>query len=156
MISIETLQQVSINVSVADTFAYMSNLENLANWSSLILTARKTSSEAIQLGTMLQSTVRFIGHRSAITFEVIEYEPNHSLTLKSTTGVAPCLIYYRFEPSCDGGTDFTQEVVLSVIEHRSELAIPVFKKALQRTLDCDLLMLKDVLEAKASSTKIAT
>lgn len=155
MIPIEIKQHVSINLPVADTFAYISNLENLTKWSSFIMTAHKTSLEEMQVGTVLCSTVRFLGHRSNITFEVIEHEPNHLLTLKSIAGVAPCLVHYRFEPSCDGGTNLSQEVVIYITESMSELAIPVFKNAVQRMLDCDLLMLKDMLEAKAAPHKMA-
>ena len=155
MIPIEVKQQVSICSPIADTFAYISNLENLAKWSSSIITVHKTSSEEMQAGTMLQSAIRFLGQRSDITFEVIEHEPNRYLTLKSISGVAPCLIYYRFEPGCDGGTNLTQEVVISITESMSELAVPIFKNAVHRQLECDLLLLKDLLEAKTSSTKIA-
>jgi Polyketide cyclase / dehydrase and lipid transport len=154
LIPIEIMQHVHISLPVPDTFAYISNIENLTEWSSLIITAHKISSEEMQAGTMLQSTVRFIGHRSDITFEVIEHEPDHYLTLKSISGVAPCLVYYRFEPNCDGGTNFSQEVVISITENMSELAVPVFKNAIQRVLDCDLLMLKDILEAKAAPRTI--
>ncbi|HYT33840.1 MAG TPA: SRPBCC family protein [Ktedonobacteraceae bacterium] len=155
MIPIEIKQHVSISLPIADTFAYMSNLENLAEWSSFIMTAHKTSPEEMQVGTVLQSTIRFLGHRSNVTFEVIEHEPNHFLTMKSIAGVAPCLVYYRFGPDCDGGTNFSQEVVIYITENMSELAVPVLRNAVQRMLDCDLLMLKDMLEAKAAPHKIA-
>jgi hypothetical protein len=154
LIPIEFKQHLSTSLPVADTFAYISNLENLTKWSSFIITARKTSSGEMQVGTVLQNTIRFLGHQSNVTFEVIEHEPNRFLTLKSIAGVAPCLIHYRFEPSCGGGTSFSQEVVISITENMSELAVPVFKNAVQRILDCDLLMLKDILEAQATPHKI--
>ena len=155
MIPIEIRQQVFINLPVADIFAYISNLENLAEWTSSIIAARKTSSEEMQVGTMLLSTIRFLGHQSESTFEVIEHEPNYYLTFKSISGIAPCLVYYRFEPGGEGGTNFSQEVIVHITESMSELAVPVFKNAIQRQIECDMLMLKDVLEAKAPPYKMA-
>jgi len=143
-------QSIFINLSAEEIFAYMSNPENLVNWSSAIVAVRKISPGAIHAGATIQSTIRFLGRRSNITFEIVEYEPSHYLTLKSISGVAPCLFCYQFEPVEDGGTTVSQEAAIHFTGGILGLAEPVVASAIRRQLEYDLLTLKDMLETRAS------
>jgi len=152
LIPVEIQKDISICLSVAETFAYISNLENMAEWLSTIITARKTSPGETQIGTTISCTGRFMGERNDITFEVIEFEAHHYLTIKSISGVSPTIVYYRFEPNGNGGTNFSQEAIVMVPESMSKLALPILKNAIERQLACDLLALKDLLETTLHTT----
>src|SRR5690349_694201 len=100
-------KSVVINVSAETIFTYLSNLDNLSAWSSATGVVEdngsddvveNNSSQAIHAGVTLHSTIRFLGKRRDMIFEVVECEPYSSLTIKSISGVAPCYFYYQFDP----------------------------------------------------------
>ena len=92
----------------------------------------------------MQVTVRFLGRWLDMTFEVIEYQPNRCLTFKSISGVASCFLCYQFEPAEDGGTSLCLEALI----HLSEGSQSLVGRILRRQYECDLLTLKDLLEAR--------
>ena len=150
MITIQVKQSVFINLPAETIFAYLSELKNLRNWSSVINT--KEPPETTQVGATVQSTIRFLGNWHEMTFEVIEYEPSYSLTIKSISGIAPCLFWFQLEPVAGGGTTVTQDAVVDLIEDYVEQTRPLIACAVRRQLEHHLLTLKDILEIQASCT----
>src|SRR5436305_1891934 len=86
------LKHCSIEIS-----AYLCNLEHLVDWSSIVIAVKKGSAEKASVGATARSTIRFLGRWFDMTFEIVEYEPGRFLTIKSTSGIAPCLFCYQFE-----------------------------------------------------------
>lgn len=107
------------------------------------------------MGATVRSTIRFLGRWLDTTFEIVECEPSRSLTIKSISGVSPCLFCYQFEPVEDGGTTVSQEALIHLIEGMLDLADPVVTSVVRRQLAYDLLTLKDMLEARASTSRSA-
>jgi uncharacterized membrane protein len=155
LIQMNVKQSIVINLPVEDIFAYMSDLENLVDWSSVTITVRNISPGAIHVGATVRSTIRFLGRWSDMTFEIVECEPSRSLTIKSIAGVAPCLFCYQFEPVEDRGTIVSQEAVIHLTGSRLGLAEPVVTRVVRRQLEHDLLTLKDLLEASAATHQSA-
>jgi len=100
---LKSMQSVVINQPAEEIFAYLSDLENLVDWSGSLITVRKISPGALHVGAMGQSTMRFLGRWMDITFEIVEYEPSRYLTLKSLRGITPCVFSYQLEPTNDPG-----------------------------------------------------
>ncbi len=148
-------QSIVINLLVEEIFAYMSDLENPVGWSSVIIAVSKLSPGAIHVGATVRSTIRFLGMRLDMTFEIVECEPGRSLTIKSIAGVAPCLFCYQFEPVEDGGTTVSWETVIHLTESMFGLEESVVTRVVGRQLEYDLLMLKDMLEASAATHRSA-
>src|SRR5947209_19379276 len=109
-------QNVFINLPAEDIFAYVSDFENLVDWSSVMIAARKISPGAIEVGATIRGTVRFLGKWVDITFDIVEYEPGHCLTIKSISGIAPFLICYLFEQAVAGDTILRQKSLINHIE----------------------------------------
>ena len=65
-------QSVIINLPTDEIFAYVSNLENLADWSGVVISARKISSEETLVGTTVRCTIRVLGRWFDNTFEIVE------------------------------------------------------------------------------------
>ena len=141
-------QAIVINKPIGDIFAYMSNLGNLLQWSSVIFSIQPTSSEATGLGTTAKSTIRFLGKWTEMTFFVVECQPNRFLTIKSTSGITPCLFHYQFECLENGGTGIAQDVEISLIGGFEDPTEQVITKAIRRDAAHDLLTLKDTLETR--------
>ena len=142
-------QSIVINLPVEEIFAYMSDIANMVDWSSAIIAVRKISPGELHVGATVQSTIRFLGKWLDITFEIVEYEPNRYLTIKSSSGVTPCLFCYQFEPTEDGGTTVSQGTIIHLTGGVLDLAEPVVTSVVRRQLEYDLLTLKDILEARA-------
>lgn len=155
MSELKIRQSISINQPIKGIFPFVSDLENLVDWSSVVISARRNSSEVIQVGATVRSTIHFLGRWLDITFEVVEYEPDRSLMIKSISGAASCYFDYQFEPDVDGGTIVSQEAGIHLIDGVIEQAEPVITSAVRRQLEYDLLTLKDILEARASLCQVA-
>ena len=145
----EFKQSIIINLPSEEIFAYMNDLENLADWSSVVIAARKNSQQSMHVGTTVRCTIRFLGRWFDISFEIVECKPSRYLTIKSISGVAPCLICYRLDPVEVGGTSVTTEQVIHSTGGFLGLTEPVVTSMIRRQLEHDLLTLKDILEAKA-------
>ena len=143
-------QSVFIKLAPEEIFTYMSNLENLADWSGVVISARKTSSEEMLIGTTVRCTFRILGRWFDTTFEIIECVPNRYLTIKSITGVAPSLISYRYEPVEGGATKVSLVQIIHFTGGFLGFTETVVTRAIRRQLAHDLLTLKDLLEATAS------
>lgn len=143
-------RKIVINRPLGETFAYVSDLENLPEWASVAVSAKKTPPGAMQPGTSVRCTTRFLGKFLDIVFVVVEYEQNRSFTLKSVSGATSCLFTYQFEQGEDEGTIIAQEAMLTIIAGVMSLPEPVIGNALRRLLEYDLLTLKDLLEIRAT------
>lgn len=150
MNKLEFKQSIIINLSSEEIFAYMNDLENLSDWSSVVVAARKISPPSTNVGATVRCTIRFLGRWFDISFEIVECKPSRYLTIKSISGIAPCLIYYHLEPVEGDGTNVTTEQVIHSTGSFLGLAEPVVTSMIRRQLEHDLLTLKDILEAKAS------
>jgi len=151
----EFKHSIIINLPSEEIFAYMNDLENLADWSSVVIAARKNSQQSMHVGATVRCTIRFIGRWFDISFEIVESNPSRYLTIKSISGVAPCLISYQLEPVEGGGTSVTTEQVIHSTGGFLGLTEPVVTSMIHRQLEHDLLTLKDLLEAKAYSNNSA-
>lgn len=150
MIKIKIENSMVINLPTEEIFAYMSDVEKLAEWSSAVISSKKTSPGEMHVGTTIQSTIRFLGRWLDMTYEIVECEPGHQLTFKSIAGVAPSFFCYRFEPSEGGGTIVSQEAIINCTGKIVGLAEPVVINTVRRQIEHDLLILKDLLEARAA------
>ena len=148
-------QTVVINLPAEDIFAYVSDFGNLTDWSGSTIAVRKISPSEMQVGATVRSTHRFLGRWMDITFEIVEYEPGRCLTIKSISGVAPCLFSYQFEPLEDGATNVSLETVIHLTGGIFGLTESVVANVVRRQLAHDLLTLKDVLEASAAPSRSA-
>ena len=143
-------QSVIINLPAEEIFAYMSNLENLADWSVVVISAKKISSEEMLVGTTVRCTIRILGRWFETTYEIVECVPNRYLTIKSITGVAPSLICYRYEPAEGGGTNLSLEEIIHFTGGFLGFTETVVTSIIRRQVAYDLLTLKDLLEAASS------
>ena len=139
-------QSVFINLPVEEIFAYMSNLENLVDWSGVVISARKISSERMLVGTTVRLTIHILGRWFDTTYEIVECVPGRYLTYKSISSIAPCLICYQYKSVESLGTNVIVEETINFTGGFLGFAEPVITGAISRQLSSDLLTLKDILE----------
>jgi uncharacterized membrane protein len=153
VITIEERRKIYINSPPEKVFTYISDLENLVDWSNAVISARNISEGAVQVGTRVRSTIRFLGQWTDMTFMIIECKPGSDFTIKSISGIAPCLFYYRFEPVKEGGTLVSQEVMIQLTEESLAYPEEVVTNTVRRQLEFDLWTLRDMLEASAATSR---
>jgi uncharacterized membrane protein len=141
-------QNVVIDLPAGEIFAYVAEFENLADWSGTVIAVRKTPSGAMHVGTTVLITIRFLGKWVQSTYEVVECEPGHHITLKSIAGIAPCVFSFLFEPLEDSRTRLSFEAVIQKGAYLG-LAEQTAASATRRQIEHDLLTLKEILEAGA-------
>ena len=78
-------QSVVINQPVERVFAFVSDFENDPLWSG-VPEVRRTSPGPLGTGTTFQVRQRFLGRRLDVLLEVIRYEPNRVITVKTASG----------------------------------------------------------------------
>jgi uncharacterized membrane protein len=144
----KVVQNVVINLPAREIFAYVAEFENLADWSGAVIAVRKTPSGAIHVGTTVLITIRFLGKWVQSTYEVVECEPGHHITLKSIAGIAPCVFNFLFEPLEAGRTRLSFEAAIQQGAYLG-LAEQTAASATRRQIEHDLLTLKEILEAGA-------
>jgi uncharacterized membrane protein len=144
----KVVQNVVINLPAGEIFAYVAEFENLADWSGTVIAVRKTPSGAMHVGTTVLITIRFLGKWVQSTYEVVECEPGHHITLKSIAGIAPCVFSFLLEPLEDSRTRLSFEAVIQKGAYLG-LAEQTAASATRRQIEHDLLTLKEILEAGA-------
>jgi uncharacterized membrane protein len=146
---------VFINLPIKETFAYLSNLENLAYWSGFVISARKFSSEEMLIGATVRCTVRILGRLFETTYEIIECMTDRYFSYKSIMGFASSFTYIRFEPM-DRGTNVLVEIMLHFVGGYLGFDETLVTNAISRQIASDLQTLKDLLEitdSRSSNTE---
>ena len=138
---------ITINRSVEDVFAVLSNFEHNAKWSSATIEDKITSPGPIGVGSTARLASKFLGRRFENDAEITEFEPNRRVAMRSTSGPVQVLGTLTVE-SVGGGTrvNTTFEVKPGGF---FKLAEPLVTRMAKRQFESDLANLKDLMEAHA-------
>jgi uncharacterized membrane protein len=137
---------VVIDRPVEEVFAFTTDPNKDALWQSTTLETEQTSEGAVDVGTTLRSTAKFLGRRIETTMEVTENEPPRRQCVRVTSGPIPGVGCYLFESDEGGSTHFTQTFEFEVGGF-FKLAEPLVGRAIRRQTEADMATLKDMLEA---------
>ena len=152
MSKIKVQHAICINLPVKEIFVYMSNLENLADWSSYILSSRKISNGEMLVGTIIQCTIRNLGTRFDTAYEIVECKPNRYFSYKSIMGVASSFTHIRFEPIDGGGTNVSVEIDIHFTGGYLGYDETLVTNAISHQIAKNLQTLKELLEITSSSS----
>lgn len=149
MAEMKIRQSVFINLPLEKTFAYVSDLQKLVDWSSVIISIQQISPDKMCTGTMVRSTLSLLGKWLNLTFEVAEYEPACCFALKSVAGMTPCVLCYQFEAAGSGTTVSEEAIIHTMEEEYVHLEEPTIMNTIRYQIEYDLLTLKEVLETRS-------
>ncbi len=91
-----------IGAPPAEVFAYLSNLDNLAEWQSGVMTARRTSDGEIGVGATAVVTRELMGQRMEAPLTVTEYDPPRRLAIGSEVSGVKANATLDLAPTEDG------------------------------------------------------
>jgi uncharacterized membrane protein len=143
MFRIENGTQIS--KPVEEVFTYVTSIAHRPEWMSKITMMTTTPQGAIGVGTILHARLNLFEQIVETTFEVIEWAPARSFACKSIMGPISSLVCLRFESVAAG----TRLALRLEYEFHGLLDLSRAKLAgctIERTLQADLLTLKDALE----------
>lgn len=96
MTAIKVEETVEIDRSADEVFTFVSNPENLATWSGVVVEVRRDGGDRF---TLIQ---KFLGRRFETPCEVTASEPNQRYVYRSTGGPIPYTFSFALEPSGPG------------------------------------------------------
>ena len=143
---------ICINLPVEEVFAYMSNLEKLADWSGFVLSSRKISNGEMLVGTIIQCTIRILGTRFDTAYEIVECKPNCYFSYKSIMGIASSFTCIRFETIDGGGTNVSEEIDIHFTGGYLGYDETLVTNAISHQIAKNLQTLKELLEITSSSS----
>ena len=105
-------RQGTIPASPEAVFAYISNLENLAEWQSGVVHATRTSDGELGVGSTAVVVRELMGQRIEAPLTITEYRPPEHLAIVSDVSGVKASGVLDLEPAADGGTDlnFAMEI----------------------------------------------
>lgn len=142
MIQLE--RSVLIERPVEDVFSFVSNFENESKWCEEVVRTQKTSEGPIGVASTFTDHVEFMGRTIESSYEVVAYEPNRAVTIKTSSGPVPFVATYSF----DGADGVTKLAILAEAEPGGffRLATPIIRRQLDKQWERNLANLKQLLE----------
>jgi carbon monoxide dehydrogenase subunit G len=137
-------KSVHIDKPAADVFSFVSDFANDAKWQSGVVRSEQTSAGPLGKGTTGQTVQKFMGRELKNDLEVTTFEPPKRFGAKTTSGPV------QFEVMCTleemgGGTHMTVHME-GEPGGFFKVAEGMVKNELNKTLDTDLVKLKQMLE----------
>jgi uncharacterized membrane protein len=137
---------IIINRPIEEVFAYVSNLQNGPQWQTGLFEVRRITQGSLGIGSQFASVRKFLGRKLEANVEIVAYEPNRKIVIKSPSGSVPFEQSFLFEPVADGTR------LATLIElHTSGfmgLAEPMIAGSLKREMEAAFGDLKDLLETR--------
>ncbi|MCP4328395.1 MAG: ATPase [Alphaproteobacteria bacterium] len=146
--AVDVSSRIDIAVPREQAAAYATDPDNAPHWYVNIKSVEWKTPPPLGVGSQIEFVAHFLGRRMAYTYEVVEYVPGESLTMRASEGPFPMETSYRWETVDQGSTRMT-------LRNRgaptgfSRLVAPVMAMAMRRANRKDLLRLKQVLEEGA-------
>lgn len=136
---------VTIARPVEDVFAVLSDVENVATWSSNTIEETLLTPGPLRKGSRRRATVKgFAGRTMQNEAEMIEFEPNRRMVVKILGAPVPAHVVIEFTP-VEGGTrlDWT-----GIISPRGLLAptAPLIARFYRMAFEKDLRNLKALMD----------
>lgn len=138
-------KDVLIERSVNYVFSFVFNFENESRWADEVVRTEKTSEGPIDVGSTFADHVEFMGKTMKTSYEILAFEPDSTITIKTSSGPVPFTATYSFE-DIDGATRLS---IAADVEPSGffRLTSPLIRRLLGRQWDRNFANLKALLES---------
>jgi carbon monoxide dehydrogenase subunit G len=143
---IKVEREIVVDRPPEEVFAYLSDPDNIPEWQSGVLEARKDSQGPMGVGARWREVRTFLGRRIEQTIEATAFEAGKEFSLEVVSGPVPFRIRHLFE-AAGGGTRIrvTGEGELGGF---AKLGRRFVIRALERQFETDFAKLKEVVESR--------
>ena len=130
----------------AETFAYLSDFSTTQEWDPGVIEAERLGDAPVGEGTEFRLVADFFGRKAALTYRIVEFEPDKAVTLRGENTTVVSLDRITFEPS-DGGTRVSYDADLA-LKGPLRIADPLLGLAFDRVGDRALEGLREALGSR--------
>lgn len=148
---IEVKVRRDVNQSPEEVFAYWADWTNNPNWQEGMESCRWTSEPPLRVGSTYDQAARFLGRPIISSFEVVEYEPDRRIRIKTTKSTIPLDITREVIPRSDGGTTLSA-VIRGEPRGPMRLLAGLAQKMVERTINADYDRLKAMFDERSPET----
>lgn len=134
---------VTIRCPRSDVFAYLADFEKIPRWNYAIEQTRKITDGPVGVGSRYHQT-RTLPRRSQETFEVVGFEPEHTIVIRGDLGPFHGDVSYVLETS-GGATVLTNTMDLTA-SGPLRLVAPIASAGIRNAVAANLDVLRQTLE----------
>lgn len=142
---IEVRVSIEVDRPPEEVFAYWSDWTNNPKWQQGMESCTWTSEPPLRLGSTYDQRASMLGRPIVSSFEVVEYEPDHLVRIKTTKSTLPLDITRRVTPRSDGGTTL-DATIRGEPKGLMRLFDPLTKRMVERNVRQDYARLKELLD----------
>jgi carbon monoxide dehydrogenase subunit G len=129
----------------AEVFRFIADAENNPRWQNGMRSCRWTTAPPIRIGAVYEQRASFLGREIASTFEVIAFEPDRSITIRTIASTFPIEVTRSVAP-LDPARCRVSADVRGDPAGVFRVAAPVLRRMVQRSVRADYRRLKALLE----------
>jgi uncharacterized membrane protein len=137
---------LEVDRPAGEAFQFIADAENNPKWQKGMRSCQWTTEAPIGVGSIYEQRARFLGKSIASTFEVVAFEPDRSITIRTITSTFPIEVTRSAGPL---GADRCRvsAVVRGDPSGVFRIATPLLRRMVQRSVRADYRCLKALLEA---------
>ena len=125
---------VTTDWSPQQTFAYMANFANSAEWDPGVVSAEELTDNPLRVGARFDLVAAVLGREIDLTYETVELETPRRVVLRAESGTVVSLDEMTFEPTANDGTALTYYADLRM-KGALRVADPLLRLAFRRIGD---------------------
>ncbi len=143
--AVDVSSEVVIDRPHDQVAAYSTSPDNAPKWYVNIKSVEWKTPPPLRVGSQIAFVAHFLGRRLSYVYEIVEWSPGVSFTMRTADGPFPMETSYAWEATSSSGTRMT-------LRNRgnpsgfSRLVAPFMEFAMRRANRKDLACLKQVLE----------
>jgi len=135
----------------AEAFAYLSDFSTTEEWDPGVVEAERHGDGPVAMGTEFRVVAEFLGRKSTLVYEVVEFEPGEAVTVRGENATVVSLDRITFE-RVGAGTRVNYDAELT-LKGPLRLADPLLGLAFRRVGDRALDGLRTTLALKAAGDR---
>jgi uncharacterized membrane protein len=131
--------------AIETVFTYVSNLENMPAWGTAV-SVTKADDGPVSVGTRFREEAEFRGRKMELDDEVIEFEPNRTFTVRTTSSMMESTSRITFSPGPGRAATRLDYVIEARAHGVVRLLLPLLAPRIKKQFLADVANLKQVLE----------
>lgn len=149
---IEVRVQRDVDRSPEEVFAYWADWTNNPTWQKGMVSCTWTSEPPLRIGSTYDQEARFLGRPIISSFEVVDYEPDHRIRIKTTKSTLPLDITREVIPLDDGRTTLSA-IIRGEPHGPMKLFEGLAQKLVERNVNADYDRLKTMMDDRGQDRR---
>ena len=142
---VDVSTEIIILLPVDEVSEYVSDPDNAPKWYVNIKSVEWKTHKPLTVGSQIAFTANFLGRKLSYVYEVIEYDPNSKMIMRTADGPFPMETTYTWEQVGDKQTRMTLRNA-GLPSGFSKIIAPMMSAAMKKANKKDLKRLKELLE----------